>query len=80
MAWRMSSGSKPAVTSGLPYSWVTNRYGWLPDHGRHVARPEEPVEPEVGRVEDRLDGRHDRDVVREHAEVHDRGRRAPSPA
>ena len=30
MAWRMSSGSKPAVTSGLPYSWVTNRYGWLP--------------------------------------------------
>ena len=30
IAWRMSSGSKPAVTSGLPYCAGTNRYGRFP--------------------------------------------------
>jgi hypothetical protein len=36
-----------------------------------VARPEEGIESQVGRVEDRLDGRDDRDVVAEHGEVLD---------
>ena len=39
----------------------------LADHGRHVAWAEEAVEAEVGRLEDRLDRRHDRDVVGEDA-------------
>ena len=81
----MSSGSKPAVTSGLPYCSGTKRYGPVADDGRHVAGPEEAVEAQVGRLEDGLDRRHDRHVVAEHAEVghaelagaqqRDRGRR-----
>jgi hypothetical protein len=43
----------------------------LPDHRRNVTGAEEAVEAEVGRLEDGLDRRHDRNVVREHAEVGD---------
>ena len=37
------------------------------DHRGHVTGAEEAVEPQVGRLEDRLDRRDDRDVVAEHA-------------
>ena len=40
-----------------------------PDDGRHVPRAEEAVELQVGRVEDRLHRRDDRDVVAEDEEV-----------
>ncbi len=38
---------------------------------RDVARTDETVDPHVGRVEDRADRGHDRDVVTEHREVAD---------
>ena len=41
--------------------------GPVADDGRHVAGAEEAVEAQVGRLEDRLDRRDDRDVVAEHA-------------
>ena len=40
-----------------------------PHHGGHVAGPEEPRQPQVGRLQDGLDRRDDRDVVAEDAEV-----------
>ncbi len=40
-----------------------------PHHRGHVARPEEPRQPQVGRLQNGLDRRNDRDVVAEHAEV-----------
>ena len=44
------------------------------------ARAEEAVEAQVGRLEDGLDRRDDRDVVAEHAEVGDARARAPAAA
>src|SRR4051794_18744313 len=41
------------------------------DHGRHVPRPDEAVEPQVRRVEQRAQRRQDRDVVAQAAEVGD---------
>ena len=43
--------------------------GPVADDGRHVARAEEAVEAQVGRLEDGLDRRDDRDVVAEDLEV-----------
>ena len=43
--------------------------GPVADHRRDVAGPEEAVEAEVGRFEDGLDRRDDRDVVAEDREV-----------
>ena len=43
--------------------------GPLADDRRDVPGPEEAVEAQVGRLEDGLEGRDDRDVVGEHAEV-----------
>ena len=43
--------------------------GMGPDHGRDVTRTDETVEPHVGRVENGLDRRQNRDVVAEHGEV-----------
>ena len=63
------------TTTGLPYSAGDELVRPAADHGRHVAGSDERVEAEVGRVEDRLDGRDDRDVVAEHREV----RRRPRP-
>ena len=71
MDWRMSRGSKPAVTSGRPYCVGHEPVGPVADDGRHVAWAEEPVEAQVGGLEDGLEGRDDRDVVAEHGEVLD---------
>ena len=48
-----------------------------PHHRGHVARSEEPDEPQVGRFQDGLDRRNDRDVVAEHAEVRHAERARP---
>ena len=37
-----------------------------PDHHRDVARPEKTIEPEIGAVENCLDGGDDGDVIAEH--------------
>ena len=67
----MSSGSKPGRDERLAVLLGHEAVRPVADHGRHVARAEEAVEAEVGRLEDRLDRRDDRDVVAEHAEVGD---------
>ncbi len=75
--WSMSSGSNPDTTTGLPYSSAMNRYGLRADHRRDVPGPDEAVEPQVGRLEDRPQRRHDRDVVAEDREVLDAERTRP---
>ena len=61
----------PTTTSGLSIVPRDELVGRGADHHRHVAGPEEAVDPQIGAVEDRLDRRHDRDVVAEHREVAD---------
>ena len=65
----MSSGSKPGDHHWLSVHLGDEPVRPYPHHGGHVARPEEPRQPQVGRFQDRLDRRDDRDVVAEHAEV-----------
>ena len=68
---RMSSGSKPGHDDRLALVARDPLVGPAADHRRDVAGPDERVEPHVGRIEDRADGRDDRDVVAEDREVRD---------
>ena len=52
-ACRMSSGSNAVTTTGLPYSRDDEVVGPRADDGRDVARRDERVQLEPGRVEDR---------------------------
>ena len=56
----MSIGSKPVTTTGLPYSRGDEVVGARADHRRDVARRDEAVELQAGRVEDRAQRRRDR--------------------
>ena len=67
MACSTSSGSKPATAIGLLVLGGDELERPRSDDGRDVARADEPVQTQVGRVQQRAQRRHDRDVVA-HAE------------
>ena len=66
---RMSSGSKPVTTTGRGTRATMKLVCVDADHRRDVTRRDERVDPSARRVEERLQRRHDRDVVAEDAEV-----------
>ena len=67
-----SSGSKPETTIGFCSPAGRTELRRFADHRRDVARPDEAVQAQVGRVENRRGWRrHDRHVVAEHREVRD---------
>ena len=67
----MSSGSKPAIDDRLAVVGGDELERSRADHRRDVARADEPVEPQVGRLEQRSQRRHDRDVAADAGEVLD---------
>ena len=84
----MSSGSKPEITTGRAVVGRDELERPRADHGGDVPGADEAVEPQVGRLEQRAQRRHDRHVVADAGEVRDalglralerqRGRRARS--
>ena len=67
----MSIGSKAVTTTGLRVVADDEVVGPCADHRRDVARCDERVELQAGRVEDGLQRRADRHVVAESREVAD---------
>ena len=68
---------EPGCDQGLAVLGGDEPVRAVADDGGDVTGTEEAVQAEVGRLEDGLDGRDDRHVVAEHAEVDDRLRPAP---
>ena len=67
----MSSGSKPEIDDRLAVVGGDELERPRADDGRDVARADEAVEAQVGRVEQRAQRRHDRHVVADAGEVRD---------